>query len=257
MYLYKLFDYIQKYLYIKKDNEQLYDRMKFFIENDQTYYKNNKFYIITVKSNDLINQINTIDNISDKTQYIEKVNNTLIKTSEEAYNKFSPTLIYTCNNEINFVFYPDNFIYNGNISKITSNITSYVTCIFNKNFTEDYIFHAYSVQIKDDSETFNYIIWRYLDCIRNVSNLLWKCSQKSKDVLLNPNVPTLDVVQRDIQNYTKNIKYLYGCVLKKYKHTVIKNDQEYTRNSIQKLLPKEIFEKDFLNNLDLINFKIL
>lgn len=277
MNLRRIFNYLSSVIYteptkIDQHSNYFYDRMKGFIENNQTYYKNDKYYIITIKSSGLLDDINKIEKISDKIQFIKVVNEALISTSEIIYKKFSPYLIYICNNEINVVFHGKDTLYNGNITKNVSTITSCITLEFNKNIKEntEYIFSGHTVQFEKEYETLNYIIWRYFDCVRNVSNLLWRCSREQLSLYLNPEVPTLDIVKNDTEIYS-DIEYLYGCLLKKClysrqhsKHTrlilekEIINDPEYSRRYIKKMDPKEVFSLKFSNNMDdLIRSKIL
>jgi hypothetical protein len=259
----KVLDFIKSFIYNTDqsennvENNNFYDRMKNLIERNQVYYTKNKYYIVTIKSADLLKDINKTTKISDKLNYIKEINYIWKETSNSIYEKFSPYLIYSCNNEINLVFYSDNLLYNGNITKFVSNITSLITLEFNKISRKEFVFNGYSVEFEEDYECMNYIIWRYHDCIRNISNLLWKCVQTDIDIIFNPNIPTLDIVHRDIKNYI-NEDYLNGTVYKKCFYINTNDNEECNRKYIKSLNPCNVFNNNFDDNLrELIKTKYL
>lgn len=248
------FNFIWKY-FLGKDNieDEFYNRMKKYIENTQTYYKDNKYYIVTVKSNTLLKNLNTHDSISNKIQFIKENNKRLENTSSLLYKRFSPSMIYACNNEINLVF-NDSSLYNGNISKIVSSISSYATFYYTSYSGVDDVFFGYTVQFKEDFETLNYIKWRYLDCIRNISNMIWSCSKDQLYNYLDPTVPTLNKVIKETKIYTQDIPDLYGFILKKKynEHNKQLDDTDtliYYRKSIEKYNPEDVLhiKNDFSN----------
>lgn len=167
-----------------KNEDSLELRMKSYINqlnNAKCHYY--KPHIVSIKSKQLLKYINNITALQDKVVFLNDVNNTLVNVSKLLFNRFSPHMIYTFNNEINMVFYYNDqgdYLYNGNITKILTSITScasvYITKeLQNKNINIDFLFDGCFVEFDKDFETLNYLIWRQFSCRRNTLTLLYKC----------------------------------------------------------------------------------
>lgn len=126
-----------------------------------------RYHIITVKSRDILKYIN-----SDFSRNVKRMDAIFVKVAKESYDKFGAVLIYTFNNEINFVFDNENSCYNRNINKTLTSIVSYVTNrvtkeLFNAGINMEMMFTGKFVEFEKDFETFNYLVWRQCECYRN------------------------------------------------------------------------------------------
>lgn len=167
-----------------KNENSLELRMKSYINRLNNvnchYYKP---HIISIKSKQLLKYINNITELQDKIVFLNDINNILVNVSKLLFNRFSPHMIYTFHNEINLVFYYNDggdYLYNGNITKILTSITSCASVYITKELQKrdiniDFLFDGNFVEFDKDFETLNYLIWRQFDCKRNTLTLLYKC----------------------------------------------------------------------------------
>lgn len=260
----------------EKCENSLEKRMKKIIEKDngkiRHYYKP---YIVSLKSKTLLTYINNVkndkkdnlnNNLNDKIDLLQNINEILINVSKNLYNKFDPTMIYTFHNEINLVFfYNENgeSIYDGNINKTLTSIISYASILISKEFDKknifiDFIFDGHFVEFDKDYEILNFLIWRQFQCKRNTITLLYKCLKNKNDI----NNLTLDDMKYSLPIVSQ--EFFTGNILKKRKcNTLIQNPLNNEIKTVEKVrknicIEYLYFHKNFLNTFEkYIKTKIL
>lgn len=146
---------------LKKRMQDLIDKY-----NSDTF-DDYRYHIITVKSKEINQYIN-----SDFSKNADRMHDIFVKVSKESYHPFAPVMIYTFNNEINFVFDTENDQFNRNINKRLTAIVSYITNrvtkeLFNRGINMEFMFTGKFIEFEKDYETFNYLVWRQCECYRN------------------------------------------------------------------------------------------
>jgi hypothetical protein len=228
-----MFTYLySKYFTNEKQNEQLKSyhelekRMKMKIDNfngDKSHYY--KPHIVTVKSKQILSYINSVTTLKDKLVFLEIYNEMLRELCKKLYVRFDPHLIYAFNNEINLVFFYNengNFIYDGNINKTITAISSYTSVQMTKLLNKWAFFHVINldnlvftaeyIQFDKDYETLNYLIWRQSDCKRNTITLLYKCLRDIHNV----DAVSLKTMINDLKRHNKiHTDLLTGNIIKK------------------------------------------
>jgi hypothetical protein len=228
-------------------------------------HNNNNFssykpYIISLKSKEILEYLNfQYNSISEKITQLKNYNDTLLSVSKSCYTRFNPSMIYTFNDEIHMVFYntsdyPD--LYNGNINKTLTTISSYVSRLFTKEFIKnnldfEFTIHAKYLEFDKEYETLNYLVWRQHDCKRNNIITLYKYFNKyfvcnSLDNItqtLFHNLTDIHITHKDIECL------IYGNILKK-ELVYIQNKQE-TELSLKKEfnISHELFHINFKENM--------
>lgn len=183
-------------------------------------------YIVSLKSKEILEFINFPDkSIRDKIHLWKNYNEILLNVSKACYNRFNPSMIYAFNDEIHMVFYntsdyPD--LYNGNITKTLTTMSSFATYIFTKEFIKynidfNFTIGAKYVEFYPEYETLNYLVWRQLDCKRN--NIITLYRYFNSDVTyksLDDVTQSLFHALSDLNITHKDLEFLiYGNVLKK------------------------------------------
>lgn len=191
MYCKMFYSLINEYLFykntdtVKNDSDNNLDlRMRKLV----TSYNNKKChgfqpFVISLKCKSLMKYINELKTFDKKTKQLNELQDIMFEVSKMLYAKYDPHLIYSFQNEINLVYnYNDqgNYIYDGNINKMLTSITSYTSVFFTKylmkhNIDLDVNFFGQFVEFNIDYEVLNYLIWRQMDCKRNTISLLYKC----------------------------------------------------------------------------------
>lgn len=213
------------------DKERLDERMKNIVnnKNDKCYY-GYKPVIISLNSKELLNNINHLTSFTNKVSWLEHVNIMLFQTSKNIYERYNPDLIYTFGNEINVVFYNnENGIYNNNINKTITSLSSYASVEMSNRFKKnkmdiDVYFTAKFIEFDQEYEVLNYLIWRQIDCKRNTITLLYKCLNVEsilehrlsvEGMKIDQMVEELNrVTDTDIENVLYHL--LTGNIIKKY-----------------------------------------
>jgi tRNA(His) 5'-end guanylyltransferase len=185
-----------------------------------------KPYIISLKSKQILEYLNCEkSSIHESIGVFNEYNKILLKVSKECYNKFNPSMIYTFNDEIHMVFY--NILdyadlYNGNINKTITIITSFATRVFTKEFMNseldfDFTIGAKYVEFENNYEVLNYLIWRQLDCKRNNIITLYRYNNLDvKNMSLEDIRELLLKYLQDINIDYLELNYLiYGNIIKK------------------------------------------
>jgi hypothetical protein len=202
-----------------------------------TTYNNRKChgfqpFVISLKCKSLMKYINGLKTFEKKTKQLNELQDMMFEAGKMLYAKYDPHLIYTFQNEINLVYnYNDqgNYIYDGNINKMLTSITSYVSVFFTKclmkhNIDLDVNFFGQFVEFKTDYEILNYLIWRQMDCKRNTISLLYKCVNFEDFLSMTESIDNMSIenmlsdinekLDKKVECDYKNL--LTGNVIKKY-----------------------------------------
>jgi hypothetical protein len=165
-------------------NETLKDRMRFKVEHyNSGQFDKNQLYVISVKSKKLLEFLNEkTETYFSKLREFEEHNKILQRVCELAYKRFNPKMIYTFNDEFHFVFderdtkHP---LYNCNINKKLTTITSFLTHHLTKELTDqgidlELVMSAKWVSFNFEFEALNYLIFRQNHCTNNNIRLLYE-----------------------------------------------------------------------------------
>jgi hypothetical protein len=229
-------------------------------EHNNNNFSEYKPRVISLKSKDILEYLNfPCNTITEKITRFKTYNDILLSVSKTCYNRFNPSMIYTFNNEIHMVFYntsdyPD--LYNGNMNKTLTTMSSYVSRLFTKEFIKndidfDFTIYAKYAEFDKEYETLNYLVWRQHDCKRN--NIITLYKYLTKDVI---NTSLDDITQclfhdlSDINITYKDLEFLiYGNILKK-KLVYIKNKQETALSCRKELnVSHELLHMNFKENV--------
>lgn len=222
-------------------------------------------YIVSLKSKEILEFLNFPSaSIQDKINLLKNYNEILLNVSKQCYNRFNPSMIYTFNDEIHMVFYntsdyPD--LYNGNIHKTLTTMSSFATYFFIKEFIKynidfEFTIGAKYVEFNPEYETLNYLTWRQLDCKRNNIITLYKyinsdVTHKSLDDVtqsLFHHLSDLNITHDELQFL------IYGNVLKKelvyveHKEDISPRKEFNTSHELLHENFKENLRKYILNN---------
>lgn len=218
-------------------------------------------YVISLKSKEILEFLNfPATSVRDKINLWKNYNEILLTVSKSCYNRFNPSMIYAFNDEIHMVFYntsdyPD--LYNGNINKTLTTMSSFATYIFTKEFMKynidfEFTIGAKYAEFNPEYETLNYLVWRQLDCKRN--NIITLYKYFNSDVKF---MNLDDVTQRlfhelsDINITHKELEFLiYGNVLKKeLVYVVNKENTEDISPRKEFNLSHELLHENFKENV--------
>jgi len=156
-----------------------------------------------------------------KKPFDENFSNAMEKTTIDLCKEFNAITGYTQSDEITLILnkQSENHIYSGRIQKIVSLIASFTSIRFNYYLNNKTLawFDARVFGIKDESEVFNSILWRYRDCIRNSKSAFagTYCNHKN---LMNKNSDErieFCLIKTDKDWNLINNKYKYGIFIKK------------------------------------------
>lgn len=253
------------------DENSLHNRMK-ELSTKWNGYNIHPFKptIVTLTSHNLLKFINTLSSYDNKIKFYEQWNSVYKKTSEQLYKKFNPSMIYYFNDEINLVFYHNDYgemWANGNLHKMISNISSYTTRCLSLELIKigvdlDFCFNCKVVQFDDKYETLNWIIWRQADCRKNTIALLYKCyhldfvDRKNLGILnriLNSKIKGLMTSELEMFLYEKLQdvvgldKLLLGTILKKQIH-VIQSENKSLHTKKEIVIFNIKMSENFVNN---------
>ena len=230
-----------------------------------------KGHVVTIKSKQILYYINTLSNFDDKIEFLEIYNSILINVCKKIYLQFNPSLIYSFNDEINVVFYYNdngNNIYNGNINKLLTSISSYTSIWMMKEFMKhsiniDFNHSSKIVEFDEDFEILNYLIFRQFDCKRNIMTLLYKCVKKNEVLDGFPNIENMklkDIISNFEECNSVNQNFLTGNIIKKEIYYIDKNDKKDDTLNVD-TLNVDTLNVDTLNvdtlNVDTLNVDTL
>lgn len=223
------------------------------------YYKP---HIVSIKSCQILDLLNTITSFDEKVKSLELFQNILYESIKPLYINCAPNMVFTFLNEIHLVFFYNeegNYIYDGNINKTITMMTSSISVNFCKQLyirgiDLDFTFTGQIVEFDKDYETLNYLIWRQNDCRRNTLSLLYKCLHLDLflENVLDLNKKLLEM-KKDIDNIlnkdveTSLVHLLRGTIIKKHKQMQKKTNVLVTRNTlfIEHFLFVDDFDKTF------------
>lgn len=255
------------------NNTNLDTRMRDFIKkHNDTKCHGFKPFIVTLKSKNLMTYINRLNDYDNKVKELELLQDLLFKVSKKLYIKYDPNLIYTFQNEINVIFYYNdqgNYIYDGNINKMLTSMSSYVSTELTKlflleNIKVDLYFSAQFVEFDIDYEVLNYLVWRQMDCKRNTITLLYKCMFKDEFLDGTKNVEKMSIKEMTTildkklnTNVNENIyNLLTGNTVKKFLfYKMSKRDLEKFQETDNMVARKSVgvdhieFSNNFKENL--------
>lgn len=249
------------------------ERMKNISDKHNRKCHSYKPHIVTIKSKQILSHLKSISlsNLSfdEKRMQITELNDILIDVCKSIYITYDPHLIYSYHNEINIVFFykeNGNYLYDGNINTLLTNLVSYTTLKMNNklqkiNDLKEVIFTGKFVEFDNDYEILNYIIWRQINCKRNTLSLFYKCLYKNKDI------DNIKITEMQNILHEKDIKideFLTGNTLKKilyYKYSdfIIFNENSKTDNEKDLITRKCICVKNvyFSDNFNENFFKYI
>jgi hypothetical protein len=257
----ELLSYLKRTIMNNDTPVSLKSRMQSLLnKHNNNNFSGYKPYVISLKSKDILEYLNfPYNSVTEKITQLKNYNDILLSVSKSCYNRFNPYMIYTFNDEIHMVFYntsdyPD--LYNGNINKTLTTMSSYVTRLFTQEFMKidldfDFTIHAKYAEFDKEYETLNYLVWRQNDCKRN--NIITLYKYFTKDVL---HMSLDDITQRlfhalsDINITYKDLDFLiYGNILKK--ELVYIENQDETALSCRKELniSHELLHENFKENM--------
>jgi hypothetical protein len=202
-----------------------------------------RYHIITVKSKEINQYIN-----SDFSNNSDRMHDIFIKVSKESYTKFAPVMMYTFNNEINFVFDNENDQYKRNINKTLTAIVSYITNrvtkeLFNRGINMEFMFTGKFIEFEKDYETFNYLVWRQCECYRN--NILALAKEAKLEIHKMKTKELFASLGKEESEYTPYI--LNGSIIKKEIIYLEKDDNTILRTFLN--VDHIIFSDSFSSNI--------
>lgn len=257
----ELLSYLKRTIMNKDTTVSLKLRMQSLLnKHNNKNFSGYKPYIISLKSKEILEYLNfPYNSITEKISQFKNYNDILLNVSKNCYNRFNPYMIYTFNDEIHMVFYntsdyPD--LYNGNINKTLTTMSSYVARLFTKEFIKtgldfDFTIHAKYAEFDKEYETLNYLVWRQNDCKRN--NIITLYKYFTKDITY---TCLDDITQRlfhdlsDINITYKDLEFLiHGNILKK-ELVYIENKEKSALSSRKELnVSHELLHENFKENM--------
>lgn len=246
------------------NNTNLDTRMRDLIKkHNATKCHGFKPFIVTLKSKNLMTYINRLNDYDNKVKELELLQDLLFKVSKKLYIKYDPNLIYTFQNEINVIFYYNdqgNYIYDGNINKMLTSMSSYVSTELTKlflleNIKVDLYFSAQFVEFDIDYEVLNYLVWRQMDCKRNTITLLYKCMFKDEFLDGTKNVEKMSIKEMTTildkklnTNVNENIyNLLTGNTVKKFLfYKMSKRDLEKFQETDNNMVARKSVGVDYI-----------
>lgn len=222
---------------LKKRMQDLIDKYN----SDQ--FDEYRYHIITVKSKEVNQYIN-----KDFSNNSQRMHDIFVKVAKESYHPFAPVMIYTFNNEFNFVFDNENDKFNRNINKRLTSLVSYITNrvtkeLFNRGINMEFMFTGKFVEFEKDYETFNYLVWRQCECYRN--NILSLAKEAGLDTHKMKTKNLFETLGKPESEYDPYI--LNGSIIKKEIIYLEKNDETILRTFLN--VDHIIFSDSFSSNI--------
>jgi hypothetical protein len=256
-------------------NDDVDNNLDLRMRKTVTNYNNKKChgfqpFVISLKCKSLMRYINELKTFDKKTNQLNELQDIMLEIGKMLYAKYDPHLIYTFQNEINLVYnYNDqgNYIYDGNINKMLTSITSYVSVFFTKclmkhNIDLDVNFFGQFVEFNIDYEVLNYLIWRQMDCKRNTISLLYKCVNFEDFLSMTESIDNMSIenmlfdinkkLDKRVECDYKNL--LTGNVIKKYLfHKLVKQSVCNYMDKLKTQLKQDIKSNEDKSNEDKSN----
>ena len=172
--------------------------------------------------------------------------NTMIMTARDLMNETHAVCAYVQSDEISLVFYapmPWSQIYfAGRKDKMNSVLASQATYSFNQlknvlipeRLSTPALFDCRTFEVPDKTEAVNYLIWRYMDCMRNSVNVLAHCTFGHKHCQgKNPVVLKKELDEAGSSWYDLGMKERFGTFLRQ-------DGSRYTSTFINDLMENKI-----------------
>ena len=218
------------------------------------YYNSDKYHgfktvIVTLKSKRLMQYINHLGEFKDKVADLYTIQDIMFRVAKCIYKEYDPHVIYTFGNEIDVVFHYNDrgdFVYDGNIHKTLTSLASIASIETYRLLREsginlDCYFTAHSIEFDVDYEPLNYLIWRQMDCRRNMVTLLYKCLHV--DSVLDGKYDVENMKIKDMIGYLDNTRgidvendlreILTGNIVKKYMFQIKREESKFvSRRSV-------------------------
>jgi hypothetical protein len=198
----------------------LNDRMTKYLSkfNDDKFHPY-KPHVVSLKSKQILRYLSKPTTFQEKQDQIDNYYQKVLEVVKKCYHQFDPTLIYIMNDEFHFVFYYNDegdFRYDGNIMKLNSSITSFVSIEMAKIYGNEFDFYYQSkvVEFNDDDEVLNYIIWRQLNCKNTNLQNFYKSIHPDLDIT----GISLDEIESELMdNHIELTSFsnIYGVLIKK------------------------------------------
>jgi tRNA(His) 5'-end guanylyltransferase len=197
-----------------------------------------KPHVIALKSVEFLKLINEESSFQDKLEAMRVYQQIFSKVSRAIIQRFDPTMVYTFNNEINVVFYVNEYgdvLFGGQILKLVTNIASFASNVLQKELSEmkmspQCIFEGSFYEFEKDIEVANFLVWRQLDCYRNNASLMYKCANGLKDVTGLKHKDVVETLQKGGFEIDEFITH--GTILKKQLYYVHKDDSLVARKNV-------------------------
>lgn len=215
-----------------KEKTEFASRMKSYEAQYETVLSPEKWTIIRLDGHGFSKFTRGFDKPFDS--YLAEI---MINTAQETMDEFNAVTAYVQSDEITIVLKPDpNLVYSGRVQKLTSLSASFATMKFNefirhkletsgvdgekrellekkvgKAFFDSRIF-----QVDTEVETFNAVLWRMKDCVRN-SKMVYAQSILSHKECMNKKGDELVLACQE-RGHDWNIiqeRYKYGTLIKK------------------------------------------
>lgn len=196
------------------------DRM----ENYLSQFNNEKFHpykphIVSLKSKQIRKHLNAPKTFQEKQDHLDTYYQNTLNMVKKCYHQFDPTLIFIVNDEIHFVFYYNeegDFRFDGNIMKLSSSITSFVSIEMSKIYGNDLHFYYTTkvVEFNEDDEVLNYIIWRQLNGKNANFQNFYKCLHPNLDI---SGITLAEIDEELMNNHMELTSFsnIYGVLIKK------------------------------------------
>lgn len=178
--------------------------------------------IIYLRSKQILKILKQYQSIENKIQLFEEHNLKLHKIAQILYKEFNPNCIYCFNNEIHLVFYRSldkdiDLPFNGNMNLFINYACSLCSVEFSKLYNTNIIFTgrlSIFPQGPLEYETLNFLIWRQLNCKRNILQLLFTSYTITSLMDENTNT-TIKTLQHEDINGIKTLQ-MFNIIKSKY-----------------------------------------
>lgn len=164
-----------------------------------------KVNVITFRSQECLDALKKINKMEDVGNIQEKLCHDNILNV--LYNRWNPTFLYITLYEVHVVkFYEENdnytLLYNGNINKILTSLSSAMSLASNLEFSASY------VEFDNDNDVYPYICSKQKECYRNALNIFWsKIYLKGEFNGIFPEMNQIEKMVNDEDHFLNNYKY--------------------------------------------------
>lgn len=200
--------------------KDLNERMEEYLSqhNNKTFHPY-KPHIVSLKSKQILRWLNSPKTLSEKQSQLDNYYQNVLPIVKRCYHQFDPTLIYLVNDEFHFVFYYNDegdFSFNGNITKLNTSITSFVSIEMAKIYGDkmDFYYTSKVAEFHEDDDVLNYIIWRQLSGKNSNFQKFYKSLYPNLDI---SGIPLEDITNELMNDHIELTSFsnIYGILIKK------------------------------------------